>query len=222
MRFDVTKQTSSRGTMAKIREISNTEPDIIEDVVEIHLSTFQGFFLTFMGRGFLRAMYRSYCEHQSSGLLAAFDEIDQSTIGFLAYSGDMSDLYKYMIKKKLVYFAWYSMGAIFRNPSSFLRIIRAFLKPNEAREEVSYVELSSIGVKPDIKSKGVGSQLIAELKNRVDFSTHEYIKLETDADNNDLANHFYTRNGFALQSAFLTREGRKMNEYRYKEKNLCD
>lgn len=217
MRIDVKKLQNSKGTMARIREISNTEPNIIEDVVKIHLSTFQGFFLTFMGRGFLRQMYRSYCEHEKSGLLVAFGEIDQSTNGFLAYSNDMSDLYKHMIKKKLIYFAWYSIGAIFRKPASFHRLIRAFLKPSEAKGAVSFVEISSVGVKPDAKSKGVGSQLINELKNRVDFSTYKYIRLETDAVGNELANHFYKKNGFEVQRVFMTREGRMMNEYRYAE-----
>lgn len=201
--------------MPRIREISDTETDVIADIVEIHLSTFQGFFLTFMGKGFLRQMYLSYCEHESSGLLIASDDEDQSTIGFLAYSSNMSDLYKYMLKKKLIYFTWYSIGAVFRKPAAFLRIIRAFLKPSEAKAEAPYVELSSIGVKPDIISEGVGSQLVEELKNRVNFSTFKYIKLETDAENNDLANHFYEKNGFELQRVFMTREGRKMNEFRY-------
>ena len=97
-----------------------------------------------------------------------------------------------------------------------MRLIRAFLKPSETQREDAYVELASIGVKPDSISKGVGSQLIDSLKERVDFSTYAYITLETDAIDNEKANRFYQKNGFALEREFETREGRKMNEYRYR------
>lgn len=202
----------------QIRKIGNTEKNTINDIVSIHLTTFQGFFLTFMGKGFLRQMYQSYCEHKGSGLLVAFEE--DKAIGFLAYSSNMSDLYKYMIKKRLILFAWYSLGAFFRKPKVFMKLIRAFLKPGETKRDVEYVELASIGVKPDVKSYGIGSKLVNELKNRVDFSKYEYITLETDAVNNEGANHFYQKNGFKLEREFETLEGRKMNEYRYYERGL--
>ena len=43
----------------------------------------------------------------------------------------------------------------------------------------------------------------------------EYIKLETDADGNEKANHFYQKNGFVLHHIYETPEKRKMNEYRF-------
>ena len=202
----------------QIREVGKNEKDIINDVVRIHLDTFEGFFLTFMGKGFLKTMYSSYCAHGESGLLIAVDE-DGNTVGFLAYSGNMSGLYKYMIKKKLIPFAWYSLGAFFRKPKVFMRLVRAFLKPSESKREESYVELASIGVDPSAKSKGVGSQLIDKLKEIVDFAKNAYITLETDAENNEGANRFYQKNGFSLIREYATREGRKMNEYRFAPKS---
>lgn len=198
----------------QIRKIENTEKDTINDIVSIHLNTFIGFFLTFMDRGFLNLMYRSYAEYKDSGILVAFEE--EKPVGFLAYSGDLSGLYKYMIKKRLIPFAWYSLGAFFRKPTVFMRLVRAFLKPGESKREEKYVELASIGVDPNVKSKGVGSQLIDALKAQVDFSKYEYITLETDAVNNEGANHFYKKNGFVIEREFETNEGRKMYEYRYR------
>ena len=98
-----------------------------------------------------------------------------------------------------------------------MRLIRAFLKPGESRREENYVELASIGVNPNIKSKGVGTQLISHLKELVDFEKYAYISLETDAVNNEGANHFYQKNGFVLEREYETHEGRKMNEYRWKK-----
>lgn len=199
--------------MIAVREVKSEEKELINEIVSIHLNTFTGFFLTFMGRGFLNQMYRSYCDHDESGLLVA--EENGKAVGFLAYSGNFSGLYKFMIKTRLIPFGWYSVGAFFRRPSAFMHIIKAFLKPSEVKRDEKYVELSSIGVDPTIKSKGVGSLLIDELKKIVDFNKFAYITLETDAVNNDGAIHFYEKNGFVRERMYETDEGRKMYEYRF-------
>jgi ribosomal protein S18 acetylase RimI-like enzyme len=194
-------------------KVNSTQKNVIDDVVQIHLATFQGFFLTFMGRGFLHQMYKAYTKHPESDLLVAVSE--GKTLGFLAYSENMSGLYKYMIKHQLIPFAWYSLGAFLRKPKVFMRLVRAFLKPGEASREEKYVELASIGVHPDAKAMGIGSRLIDKLKTQVDFNKFAYITLETDAVNNEGANHFYVKNGFCIQREYQTHEGRKMYEYRY-------
>lgn len=199
--------------MINIREVKYDEKKLINDIVTIHLNTFTGFFLTFMGRGFLNQMYTSYCDYEEAGLLVA--EEDGKAIGFLAYSSNFSGLYKFMIKTRLIRFGWYSIGAFFRRPSAFMHIISAFLKPGEAKREEKYVELSSIGVDPNNKSKGIGSLLIDSLKRKVDFTKFAYINLETDAVDNEVAIHFYEKNGFVRKRMFETDEGRKMYEYRF-------
>lgn len=201
------------GTVIAVREVKSEEKELINDIVTIHLNTFTGFFLTFMGRGFLNQMYRSYCNHGESGLLVAED--NGKAIGFLAYSGNFSGLYKFMIKTRLISFGWYSIGAFFRRPSAFMHIIKAFFKPSEVKREEKYVELSSIGVDPTVKSTGVGSLLIDELKTIIDFDKYAYITLETDAINNDGPIHFYEKNGFVRERMYETDEGRKMYEYRF-------
>lgn len=200
--------------MIQIRKIKKTEKNIINTVVSIHIETFKGFFLTFMGTGFLKLMYRSYTEYKDSGILVAFE--GEKPVGFLAYSGDFSGLYKYMIKKRIILFAWYSFGAFLRKPKVFIRLVSAFLKPKEVKREEKYVELASIGIEPDMKSKGVGSKLIDVLKAQTDFTEYAYITLETDAENNESANYFYRKNGFVLKRKFETNQGRKMFEYRYR------
>ena len=199
--------------MIQIRNISSEEKNVVNDIILIHSKAFQGFFLTFMGNGFLKQMYRSYIEYNNSGVLVAFE--NERPVGFLAYSGDLSGLYKYMIKKRLLLFAWYSLMAFFRKPTVFMRLIRAFLKPREAKRKEKYVELASIAVDPNINSNGVGSRLIDALKAKIDFNEYAYITLETDAINNEGANCFYKKNGFVLEREFETNEGRKMFEYRW-------
>ena len=197
----------------EIKKILNVDKNIINEIISIHLLAFQGFFLSFMGRGFLKLIYSSYIEHNNSGILVAYE--NKRIVGFLAYSSDLSGLYKFMIKKKILLFAWYSLGAFLRKPSIFIRLGKAFFMLCEAKRDEKYVELASIGVAPNVKSKGIGSNLINVLKTMVNFTEFAYITLETDAKDNDGVIKFYEKNGFIRARAYETNEGRKMFEYRY-------
>lgn len=201
--------------MLQIRKIQPHEKTVLDAIVRIHLDTFPGFFLTFMGKGFLKNMYLCYCLHAPSGLYAAFD--GDKPVGFLAFSSQMSELYKFMLKTRLLAFGWYSFLAFLRKPAVFIRLLRAFLKPGESKREERYVELSSIGVSPEAKNKGIGSMLVQKLKDDTDLTEFQYINLETDAVDNEAANCFYQKNGFCLHRTYTTPEGRRMNEYRCTE-----
>lgn len=203
----------SLDTGVRIKRVTRKDKKIINAVADVHLKTFKGFFLTFMGKGFLRQMYSSYVPHKYSDLLVALD--GDKVVGFLAYSKDISGLYKYMLRHKFIQFVWYSLCAVIRKPKTFLRIFRAIFKSSETKREEKYVQLSSIGVLPEFEGKGVGGALISELVNDDGIKDCEYIALETDAENNDSVNEFYIKKGFKFAREFTTREGRKMNEYRY-------
>lgn len=185
----------------------------IEDIVKIHMNSFTGFFLTFLGKGFLKQLYKGFVYHENSGIIVAKKE--NSIIGVLAYSEDLNGFYKNLIKTRLIPFAWYSLKATIRRPSVMFRLVRAFLKPKESKREERYIEISSIGVLPDIKGQGIGSLMIDTLKKIFDSHKFSYINLETDAVDNDYVNNFYKKNGFVLFRTFKTPEGRIMNEYRW-------
>ena len=185
----------------------------LDDVVKIHMETFEGFFLTFLGKGFLTQMYKGFIDHTNSGLIVA--KYNGKIVGVLAYSEDLSAFYKYLINTRLISFAWYGLGATIRKPSTMFRLVRAFLKPSETKRGEKYVELSSIGVLPEVKGQHIGTYMIDKLKEIFDEDKYEYINLETDAENNNGANLFYVKNDFKLVRSFETPEGRKMNEYRW-------
>ncbi len=186
----------------------------IPEVVDIHIRTFQGFFLTFLGKGFLKHLYSEFVAHSKSNLIVAQDESGK-LVGFLAYSKDISGFYKTLIHKKLFQLGWYSFIAFLKNPRIIFRILRAFIYPSNAKRNEQYIELSSIGVLPEVASKGIGTKMIDFLKVHVDFTVYKYIKLETDAKKNDEVNRFYISKGFILEKTYLTPEGRVMNEYHY-------
>ena len=183
-------------------------------MAELHKKAFPDFFLTQIGIPFLRMLYKGYLEDERSGIIVAED--NNCLIGFVAYSNDYAEFYKYLIKKHLLAFAFCSIGAVVKHPSIIKRLLGAFNKSDSVIKKEQYVELASICVDPRLEGKGIGTLMINYLKKNVDFNRYAYINLETDADGNENANKFYHKNGFILARQYRTAEGRKMNEYRYK------
>ena len=188
-------------------------PQRIPEVVETHMQTFPGFFLTFMGKGFLSCLYNGFCRHKDSNLIVA--EEKGKIVGFLAYSYKLSAFYKFLIRTRLPAFAWYSFLAFLRSPKVFFKLIKALFKPNEVKNDEEYIALSSIGVLPECKHSGIGMQMTQFLKKETVGKGYPYIQLETDAVDNTAANHFYKKNGFICVRTFMADGRRKMNLYRY-------
>ncbi|WP_288875296.1 GNAT family N-acetyltransferase [uncultured Fusobacterium sp.] len=197
----------------KIRIMILKDKKKINEIVNIHMQAFPNFFLTFLGKNFLRELYKGFLEEENSNLIIAVNS-NNIILGFLAYSRDLSGFYKYLVKKHLISFSFYAMIGFFKKPKIFFRLVRSLTYSKEAKRDEKYVELSSIGVMPIKKNSGIGSKLIDYLK-QIEFEGYKYIKLETDAINNIYANNFYKKNNFVLTNTYLTREGRKMNEYRF-------
>lgn len=56
-----------------IQKITERDKKVIPQIADLHKSAFKGFFLTFMGKGFLKLMYKCYCKHESSNILVAYE-----------------------------------------------------------------------------------------------------------------------------------------------------
>lgn len=200
--------------MVEIKKIERADSDTIERIAAIHMDGFPAFFLTKLGKRFIKLLYRCYIDDNESGIIVAKD--DEGIVGFIAYSNDYPAFYKKLIKRHLIQFAAYSLEASIKHPSFVKRLLGAFRKSEDVKKNEKYVEIASICVDPKKASRGTGTMLMEYIKEDVNFSEYEYINLETDAGNNDRVNNFYKKNGFRLERTYTTREGRKMNEYRYK------
>ena len=197
--------------MIQVREIQKNEKVLIDEIAKIHLLAFKGFFLSSMGKSFLKNMYLSYAEDEKSSLLVALE--DEKAVGFLSYSKDIDELYKFMSKKHTVSFAINCVGAAVKNPKKVFSKIHRFFKPVEEPRKEKYVKLSSIGVLPEYQRRGIGTLLINKMMEDVS-STDGYVSLDTDAKNNDNAIKFYTKNGFIKSREFIADENREMIEFR--------
>ena len=215
-RFIVPEEESTVADIV-VKNITSPKREVIDVIVRLHIESFKGFFLSSLHPGFLRQLYKSFATHKASELLVAFD--GDLPVGFIAYSMNTTGAYRHMLWRYFFPFVWYSFLSFLKKPSIFFKMFSALSMPYSHRREEEYVKIFSIGVDPDYRAHGVGSMLIEELKNRVDFETYHYITLETDAVDNDVANRFYLKNDFRLSSDFYTFEGRHMNKYHYRKRN---
>ncbi len=185
-------------------------PDL-EEIVEIHLEGFPGFFLTFLGRDFLMLLYRSILkDHEGIVLVASSEGRIQ---GFVAGVIRQKGFYQRLLKGNKWAFATATLGALLKSPSIAPRLIRALRKPDEAEHASAETCLMSIAVRPEMEGKGIGRQLVQTFCRALAEQGAQAVCLTTDSDNNERVNRFYQKLGFRINRSFITPEGRAMNEY---------
>jgi len=179
----------------------------------IHLRSFPGFFLSSLGPRFLSLFYERLIDGAEIVLVATQAG---RTIGFAAGSTTPAGFYGRLLRRDGLRFAFASVPALLRKPAIAPRLVRALTKPaEEAHRPDGYATLMSIGVEPDVLKTGVGRRLLDRFVAAAAARGARGVDLTTDRDDNDSVNSFYVRNGFVLRRAFVTPEGRRMNEYEF-------
>jgi ribosomal protein S18 acetylase RimI-like enzyme len=191
--------------------IRDMRSDDIPAVVAIHLESFSGFFLSFLGPRFLALLYEGVMDHPQGLVLVS--ESDSGIEGFVAGVTDQSGFYKRLIKKRVHRFAWASFGAVVRRPHVAPRLVRALGQSRRSEQSAAKASLMSVAVRPGISGKGTGQQLVSAFSAALAARGVREYCLTTDRDANDRVNEFYRRLGFRLAGSFVTPEGRAMNEY---------
>lgn len=182
-------------------------------VAGIHLSSFPGFFLTFLGYRFLKVFYQGVCK-DPSGVGLVIEELGDP-VAFVAGSTQPSSFYKRLIKNDWYKFLVASIRPIIQNPRIIPKLIGALNKPNETLPSEKCATLMSIAVDPDFQGRGYGKQLVIRFLEESVMNQCTQVNLTTDSLNNEPVNNFYKKVGFKLLREFSTPEGRLMNEYIY-------
>jgi len=183
----------------------------IKSVVDVHLQSFRGFFLSFLGREFLSELYRGIVTDPSgiAFVVVAYERV----IGFVAGTDHPAGFYKRLLGKRWWRFGLASLPAIIKTPQVFFRLIRALSMPTQVTAENDRGTLMSIAVLPGKQNKGTGHLLTKTFLEEAKERGLRQVDLTTDKLNNDSVNAFYIREGFYLTRSFETPEGREMNEY---------
>lgn len=180
-------------------------------VVDIHIRSFKGFFLTFMGPAFLSLLYRATIADPSG--IAIISENEGKITGFVTGTTQPSGFYTRLLKNHLFGFVWSSLQGFLRKPSILPRLLRAFSMPGQPLPVENCTTLMSIAVDPDCQGQGIGKLLVNAFLIEAHGKGSQHVNLTTDAVNNEAGNHFYKSLGFELFRKYTTPEGRIMNEY---------
>lgn len=183
----------------------------IDQIVEVHLKSFPGFFLTFLGRDFLRLLYTGVQEDPGGIVLVACT--NGLLQGFVAGVTQQSGFYRRLIQKHKWAFARAALGAMASRPSIARRLLRALRRPADANDASARACLLSIAVRPEAEGRGIGSSLIDAFRRELVGRHVTAVCLTTDRDHNERANRFYQDAGFRHARGYLTPEGRPMSEY---------
>jgi ribosomal protein S18 acetylase RimI-like enzyme len=196
--------------MSSETEVLSMRASDVPAVVSIHESAFPGFFLTFLGAGFLRELYAALVDDPDG---IAFVAVGQGMTGFVAGTARPEGFYRRLIRQRWARFALGSLPALLRRPSIARRLVRALAKPSESHGYEHEALLMSLAVLPSESGGGTGASLVRHFAKEASSRGLSGVVLTTDRDGNDRVNAFYRSLRFALRRSFVTPEGRAMNEY---------
>lgn len=186
--------------------------DDVEAVVRVHQTCFPGFFLSFLGSGFLKIYYSNICS-SPEGLSYVYLNSTGTAVGFVAGTSNPQGYYSRLLKREWLNFALASIWPICRNPMILPRIFRALLHPGKNPLGTDVAGLFSIGLLPDLQGTGVGKKLAQKFLEEARSKNCKKVFLTTDQEDNESVNSFYKMLGFSIERQYETPEGRKMNEY---------
>ena len=209
---DLEHPTRRDGMLQGVSVIRPAQAGDVAAIVHVHLQSFPGFFLTFLGPKFLEVLYLKTIEQPDSINYVALGD-SARVIGFAVGVTSQGRFYNRLIRKHLISFAWASLGGVLRRPSILPRLMRSLNRPSEAQERSADCLLMSLAVHPSAQGTGTGSKLVLAFLKEAGRRGARLVSLTTDRAGNKRANRFYESLGFTLAQTYVTPEGRPMNEY---------
>ena len=194
----------------KIEIIENLEYHI-NQVVEIHIKAFPGFFLSELGNDVLRVFYKSLLQDKKTIFYGVKNE--GVLVGFFVVSLEPTGLYSRLFFKNISRFILPLFFSFSKNFSLLKRMITSASSSSKLEVSTMYsASLLSICVSPAHVGKGIGKILLTTLENELRLRKRNGYYLTTDAHNNYSTNQFYLNFGFNLYGSY-SQGKRIMNIY---------
>jgi len=181
----------------------------VNQMTEVHLSAFPGFFLSELGTFFLKVYYSSIIRNDDGITLVLLDS-SEKVIGFCVGSKQSRGFHTRLIKRNLIDYFLASLVIILKNPAGIIRIIRNLEKRSALNDDGLYSEVLSIALLPRYKSRGLGNNLLTSFEKIVITKGSRQVSLTTDYYNNDKVIEFYFKSGYTPMSTFIAYPKRKM------------
>ena len=181
----------------------------LNEIVEIHMKAFRDFFLTNLGRSFLKTYYKSSILNDDFIGICAINE-NKEIAGFAIGTVLSKGYHKKLIRQNLFPFIKQVIIIAFKNPFSIVRLYKNLNKTHTSIDDGNYCELLSIGVSGEYKGQGIGKLLIERFETEASAKGCEKVTLTTDYYENDDVVNFYQKRGYMVFYDFFTYPERKM------------
>jgi ribosomal protein S18 acetylase RimI-like enzyme len=184
----------------------------------VHLAAFPGFFLSRLGAGFLRQLYRTFvCDPDGVCVVAErqMESGGEEIVGFIAGTTAPASLFRRALVNRGVLFALAATGALVRHPVLVgKRLIAAiWYRGDSPPHQPSAALLSSLAVVPSVRQLGIGRTLVAAFCAATRQAKLRYVYLTTDQEDNEAVNRFYHSLGFEVSATTTRGDGRTMNTF---------
>lgn len=179
---------------------------------DIHQKAFDGFFLTALGKGFLKTYYKASLNNSESVAICAVDD-ENRMVGFCIGCTLSKGYHKRLVKNNLIAFLIQGISILFTKPKALYRLAFNLDKNTIKTDDGNYAELLSIGVLPETKGSGIGKELIKRFEAEAKAKGCTKIALTTDYNNNDEVVAFYKKSGYEVFYEFTTYPERRMYKF---------
>lgn len=180
-----------------------------QNLASIHLEAFHGFFLSSLGKGFLKAYYKAALNSVKTIAVCATDEKGQ-ILGFGTGGVQSKGYHKQLILHNLVTFMYQGVILLFKNPKALMRLAMNLDKISSDNDDGNYGELISIGITDTFQGLGVGRNLIKLFEDEARRRGCTRITLTADYYNNEDVVAFYMHSGYHVLYEFDTYPQRRM------------
>jgi ribosomal protein S18 acetylase RimI-like enzyme len=189
--------------------IDNLQIQYSKFCASLHIHGIPTGFISSLGQEFVAALYEAIAEDKNSFGFVAVE--DDKVLGFVAFSINLSRLYKYVALKKGFKFAFVLAKSVLS-----LQVIKKvwdnLFYPSKMRKmDLPDAELLSIVIAPEGRGRGIAKQLVDEGFGECQKRKIEKVKVLVAADN-EAANKLYKKCGFQFHSE-INSHGVKSNIY---------
>jgi len=189
-----------------------TIPLRIEDaprVAALHVHGIDKGFISSLGLKFVTALYKAIAGSSSSFGFAI--ENDDRIVGFVAFTTNLSKLYKSIIAREGWRFALLLAGRLF-SLKRIKRVLETLLYPKRTgNTDEPQAELLSIVVAPELSRRGLGRELVRKGLERCRQMGLDKVRVLVGADN-EPANRLYRKCGFTFVEQ-INNHGQACNIY---------
>lgn len=180
-----------------------------DSITDIHLRSFNKFFLSSLGRRFLKTFYRA-CIKSPDNVAVVCCSPTGEMAGFAVGTIRSEGYYKRTLLKNFWAFSLEAAMLLFSKPKSLMRLAMNLSKTKENNVSTDVAELLSIATLPEFKGAGIGKQLVAAFEVRLIERNRKTVTLTTDLKDNEDVIGFYQKCGYVIENEFITYPERRM------------